>query len=180
MAKGDIAVVGAIAVTPTFKFASEDRTTTSQLNTTKPGEPVRAAGTGNNSALRVLGDTPTQAASTRFIGIAANESTETSTVDGHVDVQVVIPMVTIMEARATTPANVDTLAEWDLLQCDTVCFDGIAAIGDSTDTTPYTIDENEGDDPNDHAFVMIGWDSQRPQFIQFVVKPLVTLFGNNL
>lgn len=179
MAKGDVTVVGNAAVTPTFTFASEDRTTSTTVATIKAGEPVEAAGTGNNFAYPIVNGDPVQAGSSRFIGPAAKESTETSAADGYVDVECVIPMLTILECRVSTPANVNTQAEWDAIQNDAVTFDA-AAINASRDTTPFTVDEDEGDDPNDHGLVLIGWDINRPAYLQFVVKPLVTLFGNNL
>ena len=180
MARGDIKVVGNAAITNTFNFAVDDRTASTILATIKPGEPVEAGGTGNNFAILILNGEPVQASSTRLIGPAATESTETSTVDGYVDVHCVVPMCTILECRVTTAANVNLRSEWDDLQGDTVTLDAIAALTDSTSTTPYTIDEDEGDDPNDHGCVMVGWDINRPAVVQFVVKPLVTLFGNNL
>lgn len=179
MAKGDLRVVGGSAVTPVYKFASEDRTTSTTLATAKPGEPVEANGTGNNFALIILSGEPVQAQSNRFIGLAHNESTETSSADGYVDVEVCIPMLTILEGNATTAANIDTQAKFDALQNDAITLDGIATIGLSTETTPYTIDENEGDDPNDHGLVIVGGDFLSGK-LHVIVKPMVTLFGNNL
>lgn len=179
MARGDVRVVGNAAVTPAFKFAVEDRTASTTVAVIQPGEPVEAGGTGNNFALPIVNGEPVQAQSTRFIGPGKTVSTETATLDGYMEVDCVIPMCTILECRVTTPANVDTQAEFDAIQNDTVCFDA-AAINASRDTTPFTIDEDEGDDPNDHGLVIIGWDINRPAFLQVVVKPLVTLFGNNL
>ena len=180
MAKSDVKIVGGVSG-GVFSWATDDRTTSTILSTIKPGEPVEQGLTGNNFALLLLTDEPKVTTSaTRFIGIAHNESTETASAEGEVDVEHVVPMGTVLEARASTPANVNTLAEWRDLQGDAVTFDGIAALSDSTDTTPYTIDEDLGDDPNNYGLVMIGWSSERPAVIQFVVKPLVTLFGNNL
>lgn len=179
MAKGDVRVVGNAAVSSVFKYAVEDRTTSTTVAVIQPGEPVHAAGTGNNFVQPIIDGEPVQAQSTRLVGIGASVSTETSSADGYMDVQHVIPMVTVLECRANTPGNVDTQAEFDAIQNDAVTFDA-AALNASRDTTPYTIDENEGDDPNDHGLVIIGWDIDRPAMIQVVVKPLVTLFGNNL
>lgn len=179
MARGDVRVVGNKAITPTFKFAVEDRTVSTTVAVIQPGEVVEAGGTGNNFALPCVNGDPVQAGSSRFIGPGATVSTETATVDGYMDVECVIPMCTVLECRVSTPANVNTQAEWDAIQNDTVAFDA-AAINASRDTTPFTVDEDEGDDPNDHGLVLVGWDINRPAVVQFVVKPLVTLFGNNL
>ena len=176
---GDLRVVGGAAVTPVFKFASEDRDTSTTTVTIKAGDAVEAGGTGNNFALFLITGDPTQTSSNRFIGPAHNESTETATADGYVDVECVVPMLTVLEGNATTKANIDTAAEFDAIQNDTVALDGITAITGNPATTPYTIDEDEGDDPNDHGLVIVGGDIARGT-LQVVVKPLVTLFGNNL
>src|SRR3990167_2846435 len=145
MAKSDIKVVGGLSG-GVFSWSTDDRTTSTHAAAIKPGEPLEAGLTGNNFALLLLTGEPVQASSTRFIGIAHSESTETASAEGEVEIEHIVPMCTVLEANAT----------------------------------PYTIDENEGDDPNDHGLVMVGWSSERPTVIQFVVKPMVTLFGNNL
>lgn len=178
MAKLDVKVVGGPSG-GVFNWAVEDRTGTTTVASIKPGEPVEAGGTGNNFALPCVNGDPVQAGSSRMIGIGASESTETSSADGYMDVEHIIPMATVLECAVTTPANVNTRAEFDGIQGDTVCFDA-AAINASRDTTPFTIDEDEGDDPNDHGLVIVGWDERRPTVLRVVVKPLVTLFGNNL
>lgn len=178
MAKSDVRIVNGPSG-GVFQWAVEDRTTSTTVASIKPGEPVEAGGTGNNFALPIVDGEPVQAQSTRLIGIGASESTETSSADGYMLVEHVIPMATVLECRVNTAANVNTQAEFDAIQGDSITFDA-AAINASRDTTPYTIDENEGDDPNDHGLVVVGWDINRPAFLQVVVKPLVTLFGNNL
>lgn len=178
MARGDVRVVGGLSG-GVFNWSVDDRTTSTTVAVIQPGEPVHAAGTGNNFVEPIENGEPVQAQSTRMIGLAASVSTETSSADGYVDVEHIVPMSTVLECRVTTAANVNTRSEWDDLQGDTVTFDA-AALTASRDTTPFTVDEDEGDDPNDHGLVLIGWDINRPAFIQFVVKPMVTLFGNNL
>lgn len=178
MALGDVRIVNALTG-GTYEWPVEDRNTTTTVATIKPGEPVEAGGTGNNFALPIVNGEPVQAQSTRLIGIGSSVSTETATADGYMNVEHVVPMLTVLECRVTTIANVDTRAEFDAIIGDTICFDA-AAINASRDTTPYTIDEDEGDDPNDHGLVVVGWDERRPAFLKVVVKPLVTLFGNNL
>lgn len=180
MALGDVKIVGGAASGNVFQYATQDRTASTINATIKAGEPVEAGDAGNNFAILLINGDPVQGSNNRMIGIAHEESDETSTVDGHVDVEHVIPMLTVFEARVTTPANVNTQAEFDAIQNDSVTFDGIAAITGNTDTTPYTIDENEGDDPNDHGLVIVGWDINRAANLQVVLKPLVSLFGNNL
>ena len=181
MATNDVRVVGGAASGNVFSWEVDDRTASTINATIKPGEPVEAGGTGLNIAILLINGQPTVTGDpTRMIGIAHNESTETGTVNGEVNVEHIVPMLTVLEARMTTVGNVDTLAEWRLIQGDAVSFDAIAAITGDTGTTPYTVDEDEGDDPNDQGLVLVDWDPNRATRLAFVVKPLVTLFGNNL
>jgi hypothetical protein len=106
-----------------------------------------------------------------FVGIADRESDETSTVDGTVDVAVAIPFVTRMRGKATTPANMNTDDELEGILNDAVTFDLTAGV--------FTIDEDEGDDPNVHGLVLVDGDIRKGT-LDFYVKPLNTLFGNAL
>lgn len=128
-------------------FDVADRTTSSVATTVKPGEPVkRILNTSTHSAQPLLTGDAEEAVDI-FLGIAKEESTETSTVAGKVNVELVGPG-SVLQGRATTPANIDTAAEFLLLQNDTVCFDVTASSGTNG---IFTIDEDEGDDPNVHT-----------------------------
>jgi hypothetical protein len=165
--KADIKIVGGNTVTPVLPYRVDDRTTSSATATHKPGEPIKQA--GNFTLLCATGD-PEQGTDA-FIGIAQNESDETSTVDGSVDIATVIPFVTRMRANMTTPANCDTDDELEGLLNDAVCFDLVAGV--------FTIDEDEGDDPNVHTLVIVDGDIRKGT-LDFYAKPLGTLFGNAL
>src|SRR3990167_1398692 len=127
MAKSDIKVVGGLSG-GVFSWSTDDRTTSTHAAAIKPGEPLEAGLTGNNFALLLLTGEPVQASSTRFIGIAHSESTETASAEGEVEIEHIVPMCTVLEAKATTAANVNLLSEWRDLQGDAVTFDGITAI----------------------------------------------------
>lgn len=132
-------------------FDVEDRTTTSVGVSIKPGEPVkRILNTSTHSAQPLLTGDAEEAVDI-FLGIAKKESTETASVDGKVEVELVGPG-TVIKGRATTAANIATAALFLALQNDYVCFD----VTPSTGTNGiFTIDEDEGDDPNVHTGVML-------------------------
>ena len=141
-----------------MKLPAEDRTTSTHIATMKPGEPVaKGAGgapqpDGNFMFLMLTGDP--EDGTDLFTGIVKEESTETSTVDGEVNVHLV-GLATRLRGKATTAANVNTKAKFAALVLDCVTFDGISAATGNTTTTPYTIDEDEGSDPNVHGLQML-------------------------
>lgn len=145
MAKGDITIVdlGGSNVTPVRKYRTEAAGTAIYA-----GEPVKFGGTGNNYVVP-LADGDPEVSTDRMIGIAASDSTQTASADGVVEVYVVTPGLTVMRAKATTAANVDTDAELLAVLNDRVAFDLAAGV--------YTVDENEGDDSG-HGLQIVGGD----------------------
>lgn len=129
-------------------FNVEDRTTSSQAATEKPGEPVKRGGTGGNFAA-LLADGDPEGGTDIMLGIVKKESTETTTVAGVVEVEIVGPG-TMLEGKATSATNINTAAKLLAIQGDFVCFDVTAAV--------YTIDEDEGDDPNVHGLFIVTGD----------------------
>lgn len=166
MTIGDLAIVGGAAVTPVLPFRVDDRDTSSASATIKPGEPVKQ-NNANFVLLCATGD-PEQGTDA-FVGIAHNESDETSSAEGTVDVEVVAPYVTRIRGRATTSTNIDTDAELKGVLMDAVTFD--LSSGD------FTIDEDETDDPDVHGLVIVDGDINKGT-LDVYVKPLATLFGN--
>lgn len=151
MAINDIAIVKGHYGVEVFDIA--DRTTTSVTTVVQPGEPVkRATNTSTNSALPLATGDAEEAVDI-FLGIAKEESTETSTVVGKVNVELVGPG-TVIEARPTTATNVDTAAKLLLVQGDFVCLD-LTGAGTNGPTGVFTIDEDEGDDPNVHTGIIL-------------------------
>lgn len=168
MSKADITVIGGNTVTPVLPFKVDDRTTSSAAGVINPGEPVKQSNA--NYALLVATGDPEQGTDA-LIGIAENESTETASAEGEVNVAVIVPFVTRLRGKATTAANIDTAAELlDVLQ-DAVTFDVTAGV--------VTVDEDETDDPNVHGLVLVDGDTAKGT-LDFYAKPLATLFGNAL
>lgn len=162
----------------------EDRTTSTHIAAIKPGEPfqkgasgVVANATGGNFAILFLTGDP-EDGTDMWLGVAKEESTETSTVDGSVNAYLV-GLGTRVRAKATTPANINTVAKTAALVLDNVCLDGIAAATGNTVTTPYTIDEDEGDDPNVHSLQMLRFDIVAG-LIEARVVGATNMFGNGI
>lgn len=148
----------------------DDRTTTSATATIKPGEPVKLTGVGSPFAMLVADGDP-EIGTDIFLGVAMTESTETSTVDGEVEVLMPVPGQTVFEIKATTVANIDTEAELNALIGDCVALD--------LATGTFTVDENEGDDDNVHGFRIIGGDF-RKQTLYITLKTGVSQEGSLL
>lgn len=152
MAKGDISVLShSLGVE---KLLAEDRNTSSVTATMKPGEPVKRGGTGTNFCTPLATGDP-EIGTDIFIGIVAEESTETATADGSVDVDIV-QLGTKLRGKATTAANMDTQSELDGLILDFVTFDVTALTGENG---TFTIDEDEITDPNVHSLCIVGGDT---------------------
>lgn len=146
------------------KLRAEDRDTSNINATLKPGEVVKRGGTGTNFAtLALTGDC--EIGTDIFLGIVAETSTETASADGNVDVDMVL-LGTKLRGNATTSTNMDTTAELNGLIHDFVTFDGPAAA--STASFNYTIDEDEGTDPNVHSLHIIGGDTVKGTLDVFV------------
>lgn len=139
----------------------EDRTSSTHDFTIKPGEPVEkgvsgaVAASGNFAVLSIVGS-PADGTNLS-LGICKEESNETATLDG-TGVFYLIGLGSRIRGKATTVGNIDTIAKLDALVLDNVTLDGIAAKGDSPVTTPYTINEDEGDDPNVHGLQILTGD----------------------
>lgn len=169
MAKGDVTIRewgGAQARV----WQVDDRTSSSETDTLKPGEPVKRTAAGSPFVIGLATGDP-EAGTDVMVGIALSESTETSTVDGEVEVLEVVPGKTVLEVKATTASNVDTQAKIDALVGDTVTFDLTGGV--------YTVDENEGDDDDVHGLLVIGGDVTRGTLF-VTVKDAVTPSGSAL
>jgi hypothetical protein len=164
MSLADISIVAGRGEVLPFKV--DDRTTSSATATIKAGEPVKQS--NSNYALLLATGDPEQGTDA-FIGIAHNESTETSTAEGWLDVDIVVPYITRLRGRATTSANINTAAKLLGVLQDSVTFDLTSGA--------FTIDEDEGDDPNVHSLVIVDGDIAKGT-LDVYVKPLATLFGN--
>jgi hypothetical protein len=169
MAKGDYRIQSGGFLY--WKYNVQDRTTSSLTRVIYPGEPLKLyGGTAGSQFVYPLETGDPEIGTDFFVGIAATESTETSTADGTIWVYVAIPGVTVMAAKATTSANVDTQSEIDALLNDTIC-------GDVSSLT-YTIDEDEGTDDNVHGFVVVGGNPDTKE-LYFTVKSRASVLGSH-
>lgn len=151
----------------TTKFRVEDRTTSTVNATIKPGEILNKFTTGSGATAAAGGNLVGVCidpgangigadAIDLLMGICKEESDETSADSGTV-VAYLLGFGTRLSGKATTPANMNTVALLNGLLLDNVTMDGITTKGGNTDTTPFTIDENDTDDPNVHAFqILVG------------------------
>ena len=137
---------------PTREYQAEDRTTAStMLATMKPGEPVKMGGTSTNFVLLSASGEPT-VGDTEFVGIVRKESTETSTVDGEVEVITIIPVLTTIRGIAHTTTNLTAsnligyLGDW-------VTFEWSADFASNV-----RINEDESSDPNVHGLKIVAGD----------------------
>ena len=160
MAKNDVRFASMEGVS-TRRYVVEDRVTSSASATIKAGEPVKVRGgeTGNDLIILATGDP--EIGTDIMVGIAANESDETATVDGTVDVYVPIAMKTVLRTFATTKSNVNTAAKRLALLNDTVTYD-------LTGST-FTVNENEGSDDNTHGLVIVDINTATGE-IDYVIK----------
>ena len=131
----------------------KDRTTSSMTAQMNPGEPVKRYTSTDQYALPVATGEPAHGTDI-FLGITTKVSTETSTVDGVVDLELVGPG-TQLRGFATTVGKVDTSAKLLAIRLDFVTFDLTSLTGTNGD---FTIDEDEGDDSNVHALMIVGGD----------------------
>lgn len=169
MAKADLKVIKHPGPTVTFKV--DDRTTSSQTAAYEPGEPLKKSG---NFVIALATGDP-EIATDEMVGIARKKSTETSTADGEVEVISLIPGLTQLRGKATTAASIDTAAELLGVIGDCVTFD-LTGSGTNGDGNVFTIDEDEGDNPNVHGLKIITGNTVRGT-LDVLVNVLATMAG---
>lgn len=147
MAANDIKVIRYPGETREFK--TEDLDNSAESTVLLIGEPVKQDDVPGNYVIRLAnGDPLCNSATDIFYGIVAKEGTEASGSDGVVEVTTLLPQ-TVLRGDAATPANIDTAAELLAVLLDYVTFDYASS---------YTIDEDEGTDPNAHGLYIIDGD----------------------
>lgn len=133
MAEGDIKVIKSHYGVQ--RFRTEANVTVGIL----PGDCVIRGGTGANYAGLLLDGMPTQGTDI-WLGVTRSTGTNTTAVDGRIDVELVGPG-SVIQGRMQTPANADTDAELLGILNDYKNFDRSA----TGVTGVLTIDENEAD-----------------------------------
>lgn len=135
-----------------------------------PGKPVKVGGTGNNYVVLLATGDP-EIGTDQMVGVAVSTSTDTASADGTVDVQMVIPNKTVLRSDVTTPANIDTDAELLAVLNDHVTYD--------LTSTTFTVDEDEGDDPNVHGLTIIDGDISKGT-VDYMVADAAGLNGGSV
>ena len=170
----------------TSQFRVEDRDTSTANEAIQPGEILNKFATGSGTTAVAAGNLVGVCidpgangigidGTDLLMGIAKDTSTETATVSGVVTAYL-LEFGTRIFGKATTPANMNTVAELNGLLLDNVTIDGITTKGGNTATTPYTIDENDVDDPNIHAFQILAGDIVRGT-LEVRVSAALPMFG---
>jgi hypothetical protein len=170
MALGDVKILEPKNVS-SRSFVSEDRTTSSASATIKAGEPCKIRGAEGGNDVIILATGEPLIGTDLFVGIAQAESTETSTVDGTVEILIPTPGITVMRAKATTVTNVDTAAERLGVLNDSVTFDLTAGV--------FTVDENEGADDNVHGLNIVDVNIDNGD-VDFIVRSQACYWGSAL
>lgn len=135
-----------------IRFRTEDTTTSALTGVIAGGDLVKIGGTGTNYATILLTGDPEQGTDL-FLGVTRGSSTETTTANGVVDVEL-CGQGTILEGKAATTTNVNTDAKLLLLLNDYVACDRSA----ETKAGVLTIDEDEGTDAAIHGFIILDGD----------------------
>lgn len=155
-------------------FRTDDRTTSSQTTNLQPGEPVKFADAVGSNFVIALATGDAELGTDIFAGIVRKASTETSSADGTVEVEIVGPG-TIVQGKATTTTNVNTDAKLLGIVNDYVCFD-VTGAGTNGPTGVFTIDEDEGTDPNVHTGIILNSTDITTGKVNFLIAN-ATFFG---
>lgn len=142
---------------------TNDRDTSGFSRAFRYGEPIKRGGAGGNFAILILDGDP-ELGTDIFLGIVQKDGTETATADGIAEYASLVSG-TVLEAAATTAANVDLDSELLLLEGDYVGFDYAASV--------FTIDEDQGDNPDVNGLKILTGDVNA-QTLQVLVHLLCT------
>ena len=172
MSTNDIKVLKAGGEVRTYKV--DDRTTSGYGMTIKAGEPVTS--TPNYVARVQTGQPNVGAYDGLMVGIAVDESTETSTANGTVNVQTILPGQTVWQGVATTKGNVDTASELLAYLGNYIRFDASNVIT-STSASVITIDEDDTNDPNKNGLILIDGSADARGLLDVIVHINCTEMG---
>lgn len=143
---------------PTVRWQAEANTTAMYA-----GEPVKLKAAGSPYVIPCADADLTIATDTVFVGICANDSTQTAAADGYVDVYVPLTGI-IYSAKVSTGTNFNTDAKIAALCGDRVTVNLAGGI--------YTLDENAGDGAA-NAFYIVGGDKDT-QTVYFTIRAAAT------
>ena len=127
------------------------------------GMLLKKTGAGSPYVTPLVTGDFTIATDVAIVGLAANDSTHTASVDGVIDVYLPLPGL-LYRGYATTAANIDTRAELDLLRGDRVDI----TVSATTSAGNWTINEDLGDTVA-QAFQIIDGDPVKGT-IDFIIR----------
>ena len=150
----------------TIDFKVDNRSASNVARTIKAGEPVVEC---TNYVGRIVDD-DVGAVTDKLYGIAAEESTETSALNGTCAVTMILPMATILRGNAKTTASANTAALLLALLNDDFPFSASYTPYDTTNEGVITIDEAT-DDGTNHGLRCIGGSGDAFATLDVIVKP---------
>jgi hypothetical protein len=167
MAKGKriwIADNGPYTALPTLKWP------TAAASTIDEGMLLKQTTAGDDPVTPIVTGDLTIETDTMLVGLAADDSTNTSAAAGYVNAYMLLPGV-IYEAFCTTAASADTQAEIDAMIGDRVTF----TISATTVAGNWSIDTT---DSADSAFVVVGGDATK-KTLRFMIRDDATVMGQS-
>ena len=168
MSTNDIKIRGTagLAAVPTYVWQVDDRTTTSATTHIHQGEFAKQYATDSQYVVPLVDADLTVATDYLVVGLAKNESTETSTVNGEVELYMPLPGI-IYEIATLLTASADTQAEIDALKGQGFVLD--------LASEKFTADIAAGSAAT-NGFKVVGGDYTR-QVIYFVLVDSATFLG---
>lgn len=151
---------------PSFEWLRDDRDTSSQTATTKAGEPLKVNATAGQFCILLVDADLTIGTDQPFVGVAAEESTETASVDGAVNAYMPLPGV-VYEVKALSAAAADTQSEIDALRGEYDVLDLTSG--------KFTLDTVAGTGAN-NAFLIVGGDPLL-RSLWVMIRSDATIFG---
>jgi len=145
------------------EYKTEDLDNSAESTVLLVGEPVKLDADPGNFPIRLATGDP-EVGTDIFLGIVNKEGTEASGSDGVCEVITLLPS-TVLRADAHTSTNVNTAAKLLGLIFDYVTFD--------LTSSAFTVNEDEGTDPNKHGLCIIDGDIDKGT-LDFTVHLLVT------
>src|SRR3990167_3792385 len=169
MAVNDIRIkdCARLSAVPTFEYLRDDRDTSSDT-VVAAGEPLKKNATAGQFCIKWVTADITVATDQPIIGVAAQASTETATVDGAVNVY--MPLLGVIYAiNALTASLANTQSEIDALRGEYDVVSLTAAGG------TYSLDTAAGDAAT-NALIIVGGEPAKSE-LWVVFRNDATLFG---
>lgn len=168
MSRNDITIIdtGGHNCVPVLRWLVDDRTTSS-ANQILAGEPTKQGAAASQFVIPCVDGDLTIGTDQPFTGIAAADSTETTSADGYVDLYVPLPGV-VYEIKALSAAAANTQSEIDAMRGENQVLDLTSGA--------FTMDTAAGGSAN-NAFTIVGGDPLKST-VWFTVRIDATYLGD--